>query len=266
MRIPRWTVAVLAVLAIGLWAGKNILARLAVRSGVRLVTGLDASIRGLRVGVFTTSLGVQGLQVRNPAGFPDAVLMDAPEIYVDYDLGAAVKGDMHLEQVRLHLKELRVVKSADGRLNLRAIKGLDSERPAAPAGRHGAFVIDELALKIGTVVYTDYTVSPPSVRTFAVNLDERFTHITNPTAFAGLIVSQALVRTTVGQLANFDVSGLQAMVAQGLRGSAGLVTDAAAQTATQLRDGVGGTAKQAAGVATTAVGEVGGSLKKLFQR
>lgn len=268
MRIPRWALVV-AVVVVGAWVGKGLLAKLAVSGGVRLVTGLDASIGSLHVGVFNTSIGVRNLQVRNPAGFADQVMVDLPEIYADYDLGAALKGNIHLERVRLNLKELRVVKNADGRLNLRAIKGLESDTPAPPpSSKAGAFVIDALDLKIGTVTYADYTASPPSVKTFTVNLDEHFEHITNPTVFAGLVVSRALMKTTVAQLANFDVSGVQSMVTQGLRDSAGLVagtaTHVATEAASQLQGGATGAAKEAADAATKAVGGVGGSLKKLF--
>lgn len=268
MKIPRWAL-VAVVLVVGVWVGKDLLAKLAVRGGVRLVTGLDASIGSLQVGVLDTSIGVRSLQVRNPAGFQDQVMVDLPELYVDYDLGAALKGDVHLELVRLYLKELRVIKNADGRLNLHAIKGLESDGPAPPpSAKAGAFAIDALDLKIGTVTYTDYTVSPPSVKTFAVNLDEHFERITNPTVFAGLVVSRALMKTTIAQLANFDVTGLQSMVTQGLRDSAGLVTGTATHVATeaasQLQGGATDAAKGAADVATKAVGGVGGSLKKLF--
>ena len=90
------------------------------------MTGLKLSIRSMDVGVFKSLIGINGLQLHNPEGFEDKLMIDLPEIYVDYNLGAFMKGKTHLEEARLHLKEFTVVKNEAGVLNLNALKVVKS--------------------------------------------------------------------------------------------------------------------------------------------
>ena len=265
MKRIRSVLIVLVVIIIGVVLLKNMIASAAFSGGVKAITGLNTQVKGVQVGLFNTTVGIKGLRVLNPSEFPDRVMVDVPEIFVDYDLGSFLKGNAHLETLRLHLSELHVIKSADGKVNLQSIKALESAKatestkPPQP-GRAPEFQIDVLELKIGKVVYKDYTVSPPAVKEFAVNIDQRYEHITNPYTFAGLIVTQALMRTTVGQLANFDVAGLQSNVTDALRLSAGQLKS----TLTHGSEAVEHLGKDALGTAAGAVKDTTGALKKLL--
>ena len=265
MKLLRTTLTVVLIVGIGLVLTKNLIAQAALGGGVKAITGLNTQLKSVDVGLLKTAVRIKGLRVLNPSGFPEPVLVDVPEVFVDYDLGALLKGTAHFESLRIHLAQLNVVKAPDGTLNLHTIKALEpgkAKEGAKPqqAGRPPAFAIDALELKIGKVVYTDYTVSPPQTREFNVNIDERYQHVTNPYTFTGLIVSRALLKTTVGQLANFDVSGLQATVTEGLK-----------QSATQLRSTLKEGTKVAEQLGTGAVGTAKdvvegttGTLKKLL--
>ena len=244
---------------------KNMIASAAFSGGVKAITGLNTQVRGVQVGLFNTSVGIKGLRVLNPSGFPDRVMVEVPEIFVDYDLGSFLKGKAHLETVRLHLSELNVIKSADGKVNLQSIKALEPAKareatnPSQP-GRAPEFQIDVLELKVGKVVYKDYASSPPMTQEFNVNIDERYEHITNPYVFSGLVVSRALMKTTVGRLANFDVAGLQANVTEALKLSAGQLTSTLME-GTAAAEKLG---KGAWGSATDTIKDTTSSLKKLL--
>ena len=70
--------------------------------------------------------------------------------------------------------------------------------------------IDLLDLKIGTVIYKDYSKgTPPKERVFNVNIDERYENITDPQSFVRLIILKALKNTTIASLTNFDLGKLQ---------------------------------------------------------
>lgn len=252
---------VMLALTVGMLLAKNLIASAALSGGVKAITGLTTQVNGVQVGLLKTVVGIDGLRVLNPAGFPEAVMVDVPELYVDYDLGALLKGRTHLERLRLHLRELNVVTSADGRLNLKAVKALEPGAASRqPTGRAPAFQIDVLELKVGKVVYADYTKSPPLVREFAVNIDERYERITNPTAFAGLVVSRALVKTTIASLANFDVRALESNVRDILRQSAQRV-------GATVTEGVGAAGQLGSDTLDAAQGAVegaSGTLKRLL--
>ncbi len=260
--------AIVAIIVVGLLLGKNLIAKSVLSGGVKLITGLDAKVGSMQVGLLNTAVGIKGLRVLNPPGFSERVMVNVPEVFVDYDLGAFLKGEAHLQTVRLNLAELNVVKAADGKLNLNSVKALESskkeEMKKPQAGPAPKFRIDRLELKVGKVVYKDYTATPPLVKEFAVNIDERYEHITNPYTFGALIFSRALMKTTVGQLAHFDVKGLQSTVTEGLKQSAAQFTSTLTEgtdAAQKLgRDALGG----ASDAASKAVKSTTGTLKKLL--
>ncbi|MDP3723500.1 MAG: hypothetical protein Q8R91_08400 [Candidatus Omnitrophota bacterium] len=254
-------VGLVIVLAIALiFLAKNVIVRFAVTSGVKALTGLRLSIRDIDVGWLNTRLGVTGLRVLNPTGFHDAVMVDVPELYIDYDLGAFLKGQTHLEEIRLDLQELTVIKNEQGDVNLnalRTVKASKEPRPPQPAPKDTTIAskppqiqVDLFELHIGTVVYKDYSVSPPQVHTFPVNVHERFEHITHPQALAGLIITRALAKTTIAQLTHLDLKALQ----EGL-------TDLVGKS---LQKAVGEVGQGALDVTGQAVQGTTGALKKLL--
>ena len=273
---------ILAAVVIVIGVAKNVVAKAAVESGVKLITGLTLSLDHMDVGILTSAVGIRGLKLHNPTGFPDRVMVDLPEIYVHYDLGAFLGGKVHLREVRLHLREFTVVRDRSGKLNLDSLNVVKASKAAktgqaAPAKQAGMpeIRIDALELKIGKVVYKDYTGGAPKVKEFAVNVHERYRNITNPYVLGGLIVSRALMQTSIAQLAHFDLGGLQLLAGAQLEQAQKLVADAvgAAQAIQgkalqQLKDpsGVLGTAKgTAAGVAGArkeAIKQTAETLKK----
>lgn len=210
--------AIVLAILIALFYGKNMIIKTSVTAGVRTMTGLKLSIRSMDIGIFKTLIGIKGLQLYNPSGFEDELMMDLPEIYVDYNLGAFMKGKTHLEEVRLNLKEFSVVKNEAGELNLDSLKVVEAaeeeEEVIDEDKREGSKMpglqIDVLELKIDKVVYKDYSKgTPPKVKEYNVNINERFENITDPQSFGRLIILKALKNTAIASLANFDIGKLQ---------------------------------------------------------
>ena len=132
------TSVIVAVLAVVLVVGiaKNPIAKFSVEKAVEVVTGLKLSIGNLNIGILKTLVGINDLKLFNPSGYEDKVMLDMPEIYVDYDLPAILGGKIHLRTVRLNMSEFVVVKNAKGELNLDAlnvVKEQKGEKKAAPA-------------------------------------------------------------------------------------------------------------------------------------
>jgi hypothetical protein len=208
--------AIVLVLLIALFFAKNVIIKTSVTAGVRTMTGLKLSIRSMDFGIFKTLIGINELQLYNPSGFVDELMFDVPEIYVDYDLGAFMKGRTHLEEVRLHLKEFIVVKNEAGELNLDSLKVVkEEEKEVIDEGKKEKtktreLQIDVLELRIDKVVYKDYSKgTPPKVKEYNVNIDDRFENITDPKTFGRLIIVKALKNTTIASLTNFDLGKLQ---------------------------------------------------------
>ena len=256
---------VLVTLAVAA-AGKNIVAKTAVVGGVKAMTGLDLKIGSMSVGLINTAVRIRRLMLENPAGFTDRVMIDLPEIYVNYDLGAFLGQKVHLREVRLNLNEFLVVRNPQGEVNVEALKVVQESKggPAhaqkkAEAAKAPAIQIDVLQLKIGKVVFKDYTGGgAPKVQEFPLNLDERYTHITNPQMFAGLVVSRALMNTTVGRLTGVNLTALQSQVNTQLKEA----MRGALETAAGLTDGVKIGAQGAAHVGKDALDTAGDTVKQ----
>ena len=217
---------IVIILAILVFA-KDMIIKSTLSAGVRAATGLKLQIKSMKVGLVTTLVDVKDLKLFNPPGFTDKVMVDIPEIYVDYDLGAFFKKKVHLETLRLDLKELVVVKNEKGELNLDSLKVVKEtkeekapkeKKPKEEAEKKAPEIqIDDLHLKIGKVIYKDYSKgTPPKVREFNVNIDEKYQDITDPNALVSLIVVKALAKTTIANLTNFDIGSLQDQATQAL--------------------------------------------------
>ncbi len=235
--------------------GKNVILKAAVTTGVKAVTGLSMSIKKMKIGLISTLIGIEELKLYNPKGFEDPVMIDIQEVYVDYPLGAFLKKKVHLEEVRLHLKEFIVAKNKDGKLNLDSLTSIgaaksgekkeENKKDTLKKAKSAAaeIKIDLLKLKIDKVYYKDYSKSDkPSVKEFNVNIDATYENITDPKALVNIIVVKALANTTISSLTNFDLGPL----AEGLKGNvkgAGDVISGLAGNTLDIGKDVGETAK-----------------------
>ena len=226
---------IFVVIVAGLSFGKNMAAKVAVERGAQMVTGLQLRMAGLNIGILKTLVNIDGLKLYNPKEFQDRVMIDMPNIYVDYNLPAVLKGKVYLYDMKLNLKEFVVVKNKDGKLNLDSLKVVQAQKEGQkPQEKDRAkapqIQIDNLELKIGKVIYKDYSAgATPSVREFNVNINEKYTNIKDPYSLVSIIVVRALMNTAIASLTNFDIGGLSDTVKGTLSNATKLATDTAAK-------------------------------------
>ena len=274
---------IFVVIVAGFSIAKNVIAKIAVENGVGLVTGMKLSIKSLNVSLLGTYVGIDGLKLFNPKGYQDKVMADLPEIYVDYDLAKIIQGNIHLPEVRFHLEEFVVVKNENGEVNLNKLTALQKkpaeeekaeEKPKAK-GEMPPMQIDKMSLKIGRVVYKDYSKGgEPSVKEFKINLNEQYSNITNPNTLVRLIVLKVMMNTPLASLTGISVSDLSAGIGDVLGSSKEMAAEAAEKAAAQLKEvstqagkakdalkDASGGLKDSAGVLDEKAGELAGSLK-----
>ncbi|MDD4955161.1 MAG: hypothetical protein PHP17_03885 [Candidatus Omnitrophica bacterium] len=242
MKILRRIIIVLIILIVALLLAKDFIIKASVEKGVEVVTGLKLSIGNLNVGILKPTVEIKNLKLFNPENFPDKIMIDMPEIYVNYDLPAIIGGTIHLPEVRLGLKEFFVVKNSSGEVNLNALKSVQAQKKGAakpsgkPEGKAPNIKIDKLVLSIGKVIYKDYSKgATPSIKEYDINLNEVYTNVNDPYQLASLIVVKALLGTPIASLANFDLKGLQNSVGGVMSGAqkiAATAVEGAEKTAT----------------------------------
>jgi hypothetical protein len=218
-------ISIIFALLAAIYFGKNLMIKTSVSAGVKAMTGLKLSIKSMNVGILNTLIGINGMQLFNPPGFADKLMVDLPEVYVDYDLGAFIKGKVHLEEVRLDLKEFSVIRNEKGELNLDSLRVVEEKKEEKEEGKEEEekaempeIQIDVLELKIGKVVYKDYSKGTPAKsKEFNVNINERYENITNPRSFISLIIVKALKNTTIASLTNFNLRALEGDISEKLK-------------------------------------------------
>ena len=207
--------SVLVLLAVIFLFARNIIVKSILIKATKQITGLELKIKNVNIGLSKTDIAVFGLNVFNPPGFQQALMVDLPEIYINYDLMSFLKGQTHLEVLKLELKEFIVVKNSQGKLNVNSIKGIsETGKPGLqtkkPAKKEKLKIkIDLLELKIGKVIYKDYTQVPPSVSEYSININEKYENIADVDSLVRLVVARAIINTSISKLAELDFASLK---------------------------------------------------------
>lgn len=231
VRIAAVAVTVFFILAVS----KNLLIQSALAGAISRAVHVPVSIGGTNASFLKSSIRLKNIRVKNPQGFKESLMLDAPLIAIRFDAPAFFKGTAHFQEIRLDLKEVVVVKNKDGRLNVDAAKpkAEDKEKQKKAKqdkakGKAPKLMIDKLYLTIGHVVYKDYSSggAQPAVQEFNINIKDRvYTNIDNPSAIISLIMVEALTRTTISRLAGLDVSVFKDGALGAISGGLGVVGD-----------------------------------------
>ena len=166
------------VLGIGLLLLKDNIARNLTEERVRRETGFDARIGKLEFSLFSSRASLENVVVYNPAEYGGSVFLDIPHLHMEYDRKRLAVGKLHLNLVRMHLREFHIVESQHGRTNLVDI--LHKTAPelvgAAKASGDGYVFdgIETLNLSVDTVRYTNLRL-PKRNQVSKVNLKNDLT-------------------------------------------------------------------------------------------
>ena len=209
----------MAFLAVAFCMGVHFFGAMALGNILENAIGAPVSVGRLHVGIFSSSLGLYNIQIKNPDGFSEKTLADIHEISMKYDLPAFFHGKVHLKEMRLNFGDVTIEKNA-GQVNLLelgAVKGLtkgmgsgggEAKPGKTDEGKPGAQLqIDQAFVTIGKARYVDSAVKPPVVKEYDLGLhDEAFTNVTNTQSFVKDIVFLILRKVGLSSLtSNFDI-------------------------------------------------------------
>jgi uncharacterized protein involved in outer membrane biogenesis len=237
---------------------RNIIAKSALEKAVNMLTGLKMSVANVNVGVFRSVVEVKELKLYNPPDFDEKLMLDLPNVFLGYDLGAFLKNQIHLKVLKIYLKEAVVINSAEGKLNIQVFEKFQPKDKGQPKAeqKSAEFLIDFLSLKIDKVIYKDYFKrKSPQVLEFNVGIDEEYRNIDDPNVLVRLVTFKALMNTAIGRLANFDVDQFKIDTSK-------LVKDAG-QTLDGVMEGAKGLDKTGKDILGT-FNDSGKNLRKIF--
>lgn len=177
---------------------------------VSQVAGAPVHIDSLSLGITNQSVKITGFKMYNPEGFSKNVLANLPLIKVSINIGALLKGKIHIKSAEVILDEIGLEKNKDGALNVDELKivkeaKVKQEKPV----KQMPILIDVLKLKMGKVVARDYSVQKePAVTVYNINLDKAYKNITSVQALVALLFAEPLKAAGIQGAAVYGVAAL----------------------------------------------------------
>jgi uncharacterized protein involved in outer membrane biogenesis len=206
---------VLTALFASVYISKDALLKELAERRIEHITGLDMTLGEVKTGIKSTDIGITDIVIRNPKSFKDPVMLDMPYIYADYDLFAILKGEIHLNSMKIDIKEFSIIKNYDGTLNLDSLKPMQQIATQPDAKKSAkkeflAFKIDELDLKIDRIYYKDYSSGlMPYIRQYDLNIHKRFYDVTSADTVISLIVLEAVGGSGISSFLRLDIKGIK---------------------------------------------------------
>lgn len=264
----------LVILLVLVIISKDVIVKAIVENGMRIVTGLRLQTGTFKVGIFKPVIDISHLKLLNPEGYPDKIMFNMPRLYVNYDLQDIIKGKIHFNDMKIHMKEFLVEKNKNGKLNLKSLKVVKTQEKTKKQGDKAEVFriqIDKLELKIGKVLFKDYSKgTPPLIKEYNLNIEDTFENISDGYSVVRLLVVRALRNTAIAHLAEFPMRALENGVSQLISGAQAIVgedvVEALGVTKEISTETVGKTVGAVEGITEEAVGSTMGAVEKATEQ
>jgi len=223
MRFIKKLIFIIIILTVIAVLGRNLIVKYAVPVGARFA-GIKMSIGNVNIGLTDALVGIKNIEIMNPKGFPKGQMINIKEIYIDPETVDFLKDKIHLVEVRFDLDKLTIIRNKNGDFNFKKLTKAKKKQEGEPVeektktepakkGKKKEFQIDSMKLKLGTVVYKDYSVgAEPKIVTFNLNLDEEYEDITNPAMIGSIVFSKIMMKTSLGKLTGIDMDSINAVL------------------------------------------------------
>lgn len=209
----------LILMIAGVIIAKDWILKTAVERLVAKTTGFPTHVDNLQFDLPST-LHIEGLEIRNPAGFKEKIFAHVPEIYVSLELSELLRHErIHLKEVRLNIQEINIERNRQGVSNIELLSSVGDTEEETPAQKveksdeekQGMpFLLDRLELTIRKASFKDYSGligTAPIPKGISVDLNmqkEVFGNIHHPGVLVNLILVKVLQGATFGKLFNLS--------------------------------------------------------------
>lgn len=172
------------------------------------VTGARVSLGGFSLSVIKQSVRLKNLRMMNPPDFGSGTLIDIPLVYIDCQVFSLLKGEFYIPKASFEIKEMFLVKNKEGKLNVDSLKVAQKKEEKKPKKEMG-FKIDKLGLKMGRVIYKDFSVEgEPVVRVYDIGLDKTYKNIDSARQLSLLLLTEPMKSAGIRGAAIYGVSAL----------------------------------------------------------
>lgn len=212
-----------------LFIGLSISSKFILAKALEAAIGAPVKISRVHFDLFSSQVGIYGLEIKNPKGFQEPTLASLPELFIQVNLFSFFQNRVHIREIHLNLDEITVEKNPSGAINLtelRAVKKPQAQpagetAPGAPPSpekkaptqkvRPPSVQIDRVVLSLGRARYVDRGGVDPVTRTFPLEIkNATLRNITDPAEITQQIVIKTLQRAGLSVLTqNLQQYGIQ---------------------------------------------------------
>jgi len=160
-RILWWLTFVVIVSVIIVLSNRDWIARELMERQIHKATGMDPVIGNFSFRVLDPKVMLDDFKLYNAPDFGGTLFLDMPELHIAYDRAALRRHELHITFMRIYLREMDVVKNADGTTNLMSFINMmaplqsDGSRTVTQINGCKFTGIDVLNLSIGVVRFVD---------------------------------------------------------------------------------------------------------------
>ena len=185
---------VVVITFLGLGVAKDQIIKSVVAIVASQITGAPVEIGSFSLGVFNQSVRISGFKIFNPSGFPKGILVDISKINVDYDIGALLRGKLHLVNAEIELKEMGLVKNKEGMLSVDSLKIVkEGKNKKDKSSGQMPMQIDMLKLGMGKIILKDYSSGgEPVIKVYDINIHKVYKNITSAQQLTALILTEPM--------------------------------------------------------------------------
>lgn len=198
--------------------GLNFIGNRILATAMHSALGVDVDIKKLQFNPLESKAGVYGLTIYNPQGFDEKFLASIPELFIQYDPSALLKGQVHIREIRFNLDQITVERNAAGKVNLMELDsvkamGQKKETPQGgespsegggaqkPEGAKVSVLIDEVRLSLGRARYVDHSGENEVIKEFPLEVrDSVIRDVTDPNEVVRQVVLKTMTRVGLNAL------------------------------------------------------------------
>ena len=193
---------------------KDDVAKWLIVNRVKFITGHTVSLDSASVDFGQSTLTVTNLRLQNPSPYRELIAAEVPYLSLTIDLRDLLRRRVHLTALTIDMAQLVIERRKDAAINIHTIRDIRNNRRAEILSAGGksfikSFQIDMLELKIDRVIFRDQMQGPSFSKIYPINLHERYQDITETESLIRLIVFQALTKTALDSLINFDLYNMK---------------------------------------------------------
>jgi hypothetical protein len=210
----------------------NFTAKLILKQTLQYQLGVPVEIQDAKVDLLGSKVTFQNIYLKNPDHFPAGFLARIPKLFLDWKWDAVRDGKFHLDALELDIQELRVIRNAEGQLNLLSLKVFEPNQKTEEELQmerdlnKQRFHIGLLTISLRRGTYTDLAGDAPIQRSTEIGMNNQtFRDIESLGDVVEIIAQRAVARLGLGAVLDQSIERFATLRPES-RGAIGKVVEA----------------------------------------